>query len=283
MTVVQHKGNQGTNAFNAQRTPSPFIWSDCPIDGLINGTVEGIFFHDDFLTSAFTVPTTEANCGVYKGFSSTGGVMTQASDATAAASAFGAISFGSDGDDEGASLATVPLPFRLSGPNATASARTGKFWFECRVKTSSIADTIADLYIGLADQMTLSATVPITATAGTLADENLCGFHRLGTDGDYFDVKYKADGVTAVTVASDAQVIAADTYVKLGMKYDPADNHYIRFFGNGIEIGSKQIPAAAGTDFPNDVQMGLVVAILNAAAGSPTFTLDWWRAAQLGA
>src|SRR5687768_2373805 len=98
--IVQYRGNQGADVANTGRGPSPFIWSDCPVREILDGTKDGVYFYDDFLTSAFTVPTTEANCGIYKGFSSTGGVMTQASDAL---NAWGAISLGSDGDDEGAS------------------------------------------------------------------------------------------------------------------------------------------------------------------------------------
>lgn len=282
-TVQLKGGTAAYNAMNTERGLSPALWADFPISDIQQGLRPGCFFFDDFLTSAFTVPTSEANCGIYKGFSSTGGVMTQSSDSTAANNAFGAIALGSDGDDEGASIATVPLPFKLTGPQATAAARSGKFVFECRVKVSSIADTISDCFIGLMDQATLTATVPITATAGTLADENLVGFHRLGTDGDYWDVKYKADGQTVVTHHSDAQVIVADTYLKLGMIYDPLTT-VLSFFGNGLSLGTGYtLVATAGNPFPNDVQMGLVAATLNAAAGSPTFTLDWWAAGQLAA
>lgn len=268
--TMQYKGNQGSNTPNTGRGPSPWIWGDCPVQDLISGVREGIHFFDDFLTPAFTTPTTEANWGpFYKAFTSTGGALLPASPEWG-----GILGLLSDGDDEGASVATVGLPFQISRSH-------GKLWFECRVKFSTIADTKFDAFIGFGDQMTLTATVPITATAGAMADENWVGFHRLGTDGDYIDCRYKADGVTAVTSGSDAQVLVADTYVKLGMVYDPDDNYYLRFYGNGIEIANKQIPSAAGTDFPNDVPLGLVMAMLNAAAAGGTFSVDWWRAAQL--
>lgn len=270
--MVQYRGNQGSgNPANTGRGPSPFLWSSCPWEEIVSGKIDGIAFFDDFLTPAFTVPTTEANYGPYKAFTSTGGTILPATPAWG-----GVITLGSDGDDEGASIATVGLPYKINRDN-------GKLWFECRVKVSTIADTTFDAFIGLGDQQTLTAAVPITATAGSLADENLVGFHRLGTDGDYFDFRYKADGQTQVTHHSDAQVLVADTYVKLGMIWDPA-TYLLTAYGNGISLGTGYtVTTTAGNPFPNDVQLGLIAGVTNAAAATSVFTIDWWRIAQLAA
>jgi hypothetical protein len=237
----------------------------------MSGRVDGVAFRDDFLTPAFTTPTTEANWGpYYKAFSSTGGTLLPATPAVG-----GIVTLGSDGDDEGASVATVGLPVKLL-------STAGQFAFEARCKVSSIADTIFDTFIGFGDQMTLTATVPITATAGSMADENWVGFHHLGTDGDQFDTAYKADGHTAVYVGSDAITLLADTYVKVGMSFNPNDG-YLRFYKNGVELADKVLlPAGTGLTFPDDVQLGLVAAALNCAGSiTPIFTIDWWQYAQL--
>lgn len=258
------------------RKPSPAIWSDCPWDQIGNGAKGGVRFFDDFDTIGFTVPTTEGQIGpYYKAFSSTGGTIKAATPVRG-----GVITLGSDGDDEGASIATVSPPFQIV-------AADGKFWMEARVKVDTIAVTKYDAFIGLGELMTLTATVPITATAGAMADKNFVGFLRPGTsttgDGSIIRACYKADSVTAVTVIDTAAALVADTFIKLGMKFDPRDN-YLRFFINNIELGSKKlIPVSGGTDFPSDTLMGPIAAVLNTAAITSVFTIDWWKFAQLDA
>jgi hypothetical protein len=265
---VVYRGNQGSNVPNTGRGASPYVWADLPPDIHIDNNV-GLFFRDDFINPYLTTPTTQGVWPPYKAFTSTGGTLLPATPAWG-----GILTLGSDGDDEGASIMSVGTPFQISLSH-------GKFWFEARVKVDTIADTKYDMFVGMAEAITLSATVPITATAGAMADVNFVGFHRLGTDGDKFDTRYKADGVTAVTVGADAYTLVADTYVKVGMKFDPADG-YLRFYFNGVEAADKKlIPSAAGTDFPNDVLLSPCIAVLNAAAVTSVGTIDWWQYAQL--
>jgi|GEM_PF-1038995 len=257
------------------------IWADIPIHKLQSGEVPGILFEQDFARFPTVPPTTEGAFGEWSGFSSTGGTM------TAGTGQGGELVLASDDDNEGASIRTVATPFLI--------ARTAKlFAFEARIKVDTIADTKNGVFCGLMENTALTAVVPITA-AGALADVNLVGFHRLEGDGDYFDTVYKANGVTQVTVQSDAALIAADTYVKLGMVYRPETDpdiadvnaagvrtYNLTFYKNGIPLSTrKQIPVAAGTDFPNDVGLGFVLAILNATGTTPgNVTIDKLRIAQ---
>lgn len=271
--TMQYAGNQGANVPNLDRRPSPFVWKDCPIQDILSGVVDGVYFFDDFLETYLTVPTTEAVFPPYKAFTSTGGTINPAAGAWG-----GQLALGSDGDDEGASLNTVLPFFQISRSN-------GKFWFECRVNVNTTAVTQYDAFIGLGEKMTLTAAVPITATAGLLADKNLVGWQRPGTsttgDGSIAQGTYKADGVTAVVVQANAGAFVANTFLKLGMIFDPKDN-FLRFYINGIESGNKLIPVAAGTDFPNDVVLGPIMGVTNTSANTSVFTVDWWRGCQLG-
>ncbi len=256
------------------RTRSPAIWHDCPWDRINSGEVDGVTLFDDFLSPYLTVPTSEGVYPPYAGFSSTGGTILPAT-----AERHGIITLGSDGDDEGASIRQVGQPFKIIRGD-------GKLWFEARVKVDTIAVTKYDAFIGLGEKQTLTAAVPITATAGTLADKNLVGFLRPGTattgDGSSLRITYKADGVTAVTVETVAGVFAADTYVKLGFTFDPKD-YKLRFFIDNVErVTTYTVPSAAGTDFPNDVLLGVIAAVTNAAAVTSVFSIDWWRVAQVG-
>lgn len=269
ITLLGPAGDDATRV-----TPSDNIWFDCPWSELVFGTVSGVWFEDHFTSFPKTPPTTEGNFGRYAAFTSSGGTM------TAGTGQGGELVIASDDDNEGASIRTVATPFLIS-------RSTKKFWFEARLKVSSVTDTKYGMFIGLMQDVALTAILPITA-AGAIADTNICGFHRLEGDGVHLDTIYKADGVSQVNVQTDAATIAADTYFKVGMRYDPSDDptgttYLLSFFKNNTLLTTtKQIPSAAGSDFPNDVGLGLVFAVLNAAGTSPgSATLDWWRAAQL--
>lgn len=268
MNSVQYKGSQGAGLLDSGRGPSQSIWSDCPVLEIVNGITEGIILFDDFLSGPRVAAGAEAAYSNYRGFASTGGLVADAGEWG------GVLDLSSDGDDEGASFRTSCSPFQIARGQ-------GKLWMEARVKTTTIADTKHGLFVGLMADNALTATVPLTA-AGAIADVNIVGFHRLEGDGDQFDTVYKADGVTQVSLQTDAVTIVADTWVKLGMVFDPKNNQ-LSFYKNGVKLATTYtMAAAAGTDFPNDVRMGFVIAVLNATASTPgSSRIDWVRVAQL--
>jgi hypothetical protein len=267
--------------------PSGTIWGDCPEQEIKNGEVPGFMIFDDFVQWMKTPATTEGNWaagGGYSQFSDTGGTI--ANDSTTGTG--GEVAIGSDGDNEGCSFRTTATPFRIS-----RSFR--EVWFEARIKSSTIADAKHNIFIGFLEDVALTATVPITAT-GTLADNNLVGFQRpetvrsvAGTGGAIMNTVYKANGVTAVTLQTDAVALVANTYTKVGLKFrrgtdrmNPQTN-ILSFYQDGVRLATAYaMPSAQGTDFPNDVSLGLVFAVLNATAATPgTSTIDWWKAAQV--
>jgi len=271
MNPVQYQGSPGGGLGDTSRGNSSSIWCDCPWSEIQNGTKDGILVYDDFVAGPRVAAGAEAAysgyAGGYRGFADTGGLVQDALEWG------GVLDLGSDGDNEGASFRTASASFQIA-------RNQGKFWFECRVKTNTIADTKHGIIAGLMADNVLSATLPLTAL-GAIADVDIVGFHRLEGDGDFFDCVYKAGGVAQVTVLADAVPIVADTFVKLGMVFDPRTN-ILTFFRNGLKIANYTMATAAGTDFPNDVRLGLVVAVLNATATAPgTTRIDWWRAAQL--
>lgn len=233
----------------------------------------GIWFgeFEDFVNYDATeasIPTTEDPFLNNFVFSSTGGLFTKV-DAEG-----GVRTLGSDGDNEGSTVRSGTYPYKIIRD-------AGELVFEARISTTTVTDTKHGILVGLCEDTAFSATVPIAAD-GTKADINMVGFHRLEGDGDALDTVYKANGVTAVTVQSDAQVIAADTYYKLGMTFNRRRDNRLRFYINGLELTTtKEIPSAAGTDFPNDVRLGWFVAVLNATATTPgSANVDWVRVAQ---
>lgn len=263
--VMQYSGS---SLADTSRGPSPGIWADFPAADIRQGIRDGYEIFDDFLNGPRVAAGAEAVAGLYRGFADTGGLVQDGGEIG------GVLDFSSDGDNEGASLRTSTNPFQISRLH-------GKLWFEARLKTSQVADTKHGIFIGLKEDGAMTAITPITA-AGAIADVNIVGFHRLEGDGDQFDTIYKANGVTQVTVGADAAVVVADQYIKLGFVYNPKD-FTLTFYRNGVKLANVYtVVAAAGTDFPNDVRLGLCMAVLNATASTPGSTkLDWWRCAQL--
>lgn len=277
--TIMQKGNYGSA--QTEDKYSDGIWADCPLSQIQSGELPGVIFEYNFDALPKTPATTEGNFGLFSQFSSTGGTIDAATDGRGWA-------FGADGDDEGASIRGRTTPFLID-------RAAKKLWAEWGVKTSTIADTKHGIFLGLIEDVAFTATVPIAA-AGTLSDNNFVGFHRLEGDGDYFDTVYKANGVTQVTVQADAAVIVADTYLKLGLVYEPADDIFLQdpnrsgglrynlfFYKDGLRLASyKNIPAAQGTDFPNDVRLAPFFAVLNATASTPgTSSIKRMRVAQL--
>lgn len=273
---------------DTSRGPTSSIWGDCPVAEIQEDPGIGMYFFEDFLNVPNGAAGAQALYGNYWMFADTGGSVTEATQA-AGAQLGGIKVLSSDGDNEGASFQTVPKPFEIDRTN-----NGKKFWFEARIQTSTIADTKHNIFVGMIENCTLSATVPITA-AGAIADQNCVGFFRpetartvAGTGGAVMNVVYKANGVAAVTLASDAVTLVAATWVKLGMKFTPSQGQpgvwYLQFHKNGVEIVAAryQVVAAQGTDFPNDVGLGVFMAVLNATGSTPgTSSIDWIGAAQL--
>ena len=253
-----------------RRKFSPALWGNCPWDGIKSGLIDGIAFEDDFEGGPIVSAGAQAAYGRYYGFADTGGSVADAGEQ------FGALTFSSDGDNEGASIALQTACLQIT-------QNAGDLWFEAIFKTTTIADTKHGIFVGLIEAASLSATVPIAAD-GTLADQNLVGFHRLEGDGDKLDTRYKANGVTAVTVQADAVTLVAATYKRVGIRYS-AEDKKLYFYDDGVLLSSsKAIPDATGTDFPADAILRPVFAVLNATGSSPgSSTLDWWGFAQKAA
>lgn len=259
-----------------ERTPSETLWRGFPVEDVQEGVRNGYFRHWEFgeIKASANVNASVAAWGDGLNLYGSDGAVVAVLDEVG-----GGKTFSSDGDNEGVAFQQIALPFQISRSH-------GLSVFECRLKTSTITDTKHGFFWGLGDAMTLSATVPIAA-AGTLADENFVGFHRLEGDGDQLDTVYKAATVTQVTVKADAYTLVADTYVKLGMRFEPKNdrsgNYYLSFWVDGVRLADdKQIPSASGTDFPNHVRMGLLFALLNATASTPGSTsIQWMRGGQL--
>ena len=268
--TVQYRGGSADTI----RGPSPRIWADCPWENLQSGHTDGVTLWDDFVNGGLiTSPTTEAALvGVpYSGFGSAGAAITHGDQAG------GTIVLTEATDNEAVYMKSESHPFQIS-------AGLKKLWFEGRVKVNAITDNQIGFLFGLFDTTAMTVIVPLsTANPPIFATTgNFVGFRGPEEDAGGVDSTYVADGVAEVVVGSLVHQFVADTYVKLGMVFDPLDGNRLSFFVNGVKCAdSKVIPNGTGVDFPADVRLAPIVGQRLGAGSSSLTTIDWWRAAQL--
>jgi hypothetical protein len=276
--VIQYQSSSADTA----RGPSPALWGDCPwleIEAQVAQGRGGYSFFDDFLVGGIS-----GNVGAiaeYQGyniFGSAGSTITY--DDVAG----GAIILTEDTADDSCTITSEQHPFSIT-------ANAGKFWAEARVKVGDIVTTANSFLWGLMDTTPPTDAIPLTAD-GVTADINYVGFMQPEGDTTTYNASYKADGgsITEVEVNGAVGALVADTYVKLGMKFDPSSAmtgtaNQMRFFIDGVPLATdKTIPDNTGTDFPADIRMGPVISMaVGAGTATDTLTMDWWRYAQLEA
>lgn len=274
-TIVQQKG------VNTNRLHSPRIWADCPILEIKAGAKDGRYFFDDFINTP--VLSTTATTGLYACYADTGGTILQS-----ATDVNGALVMTLDGT--AADAATITTGGNSGGflvISDTASAAK-KLWFEARVKVSSITDAACGgFFIGLTEEACGDATADVLAAgAAGMADKDHIGFLRPADDGDGLDIVYTKAGQTDTTVLANAATLVADTYIKVGLVYDPdaPAAKRIKFFLDGVEQTSYVAASAFDGTFPDGEELCLTMGFKDDASGTASLkaTIDWWAACQLG-
>lgn len=283
MNTMRYAGNLGSA--DTTRTPSPNVWKDCPVRDIQEGVRNGVYFYDDFQDFPLIgTQTTQIAHGKYKVFATTGSSITRVSAVNSVEIAGGALSATIDTDNDSASIAQSYPSYLLSGLTTTS----GKLWFECCYAQNSLVTNLAGVFIGLAEveQWTLATGVPFNGGDAITNSASAIGF-RIEEDGlGVIDTVY-SDRATSFTNIGDADsaLTAANTFIKLGMKYDPADKEgkAVRFYANNLELTNSLSNAAlvALTNLDANA-LGLLFATVGDSAGT-TFAnyLKWWRVAQV--
>ena len=261
--VTQYKDPTDTT-----RGPSPIIWADCPWSEIANQEGQGqggYSFWDDFVNvpkRLTNVADTAVQNGPYHQFLSDGSRIIPSAEAG------GAVFL-----DSSASNAAAVM--KLGGGAFNLATASKKLWFEARVKFGTIANDQNGVFLGLYENVDMTATVPLTAT-GTLAPEVAVGFYKFEEDGDGLDLVH-CDGTTATTLKADATTLVADTYYKLGMVFE---SDTITFYKDGTAYSDTL--SVGATEYPDAATVNPVIAIQGEATEATGVTLDWWRVAQLG-
>jgi hypothetical protein len=192
------------------------------------------------------------------------------------------------------------LPGNGSAPFVIpASSSTGKkLWFEARIKKTTITNSYAGVFCGLADETALAANF-IADAGADFADNDLLGFwndethlNDAGTtDGSSIHIVTQKTGAAFDTVLEEAGYFVADTFINLGFKYDPTapTETRIKFYVDGSELSTYIGETSADstcyitdtTNFPGGEEMTPILYISAASANDESVVIDWWRCAQL--
>ena len=256
----------------AGRGPSPLIWNSCPVlDYNLDPTLGYVYFND-FVDGGYVLAAnqtvTHLNQGVCGMTAATGGTtISQLADEPT-----GVVALNSTTDDEDAAISV------LGGVNTAGQVlfTSGKqTWFEARIKSLNITDTKFGIFCGFMEEGLLATTAMIAA-AGSLADKDYFGFHKLEADGDKLDVVFNTESGTAspTTVQADAVTLVADTYKKIGIY---SDGTTITMYADGVALSSTTTIAAV--DFPDGQEMAFYFVAMNAHGDTSESCIDWVRVA----
>lgn len=269
---------------NTDRRPSPAIWDRCPFEKIQSGDVDGIAIFDDFSRLPLQPTlTTQIGFGDYKAFGDTGNTITRVVSINSALVAGGALQMAIDTDNDEVALAHAYPSFLTSG----LTTNSGKLWFEVCYAQSSILTNMAAGFVGLANVagITLSTTVPFND--GDPIDATMYGVgFRIAEDGLGVIDTVVTDGATSFTNigATEGGTLAAFTFRKLGMMYDPTNvTNCITFYADNVPLATT-ISRSTLTGYTNlDVNgLGFLIAHSADSAGT-TFKsfLEWIKICQI--
>lgn len=183
--------------------------------------------------------------------------------------------------DEGHLQMCYGGPMRIDN----GSGNTGAVMFETRLKVSDITNNALYVFAGLGTGP-VAADYLVDDTGALKSDKGFIGFLLKADDGDQMDTVFQAANQTMNTVEANAVKLVANTYVKLGLKYDPNEvaSKKIKFYVDGVEQNTKvsttDIDAAT---FPEGEALTPMILCKSGAAGlADTLKVDWVAAVQYG-
>ena len=229
------------------------IWDDFPFERIRNNEVAG-------------VATEYGSPGL--GSSENGWLLTatNAAEAGAANATGSALSIdGADNDIGAISLANDAL---------TLNTSSGLMCFETRIKVSNLTASKHTLFVGLCDGAPAAANPQ--NTGGTAIDQKSIGFFK--DTGATTSVDAVSFGAAVNDIKAGVTTMTADTFIQLGLKYDPI-TQVVTFFVDGA--AQDDTVAISNANTPNDVNLRAVVSSVSQAAQAQVLTIDWIRVGQI--
>jgi len=256
---------------NTDTWPSPSIWADCPVNSAqeVGDTIHIFenFGHgaSGLLLGGDTPPVFPTVGSATGTTSAVGGILKVATAAVL----------------NGGSMVSTQTQFTKV---STVAADSRKVWFECRLRyNASLADV--GVFVGLSGTI---IETEIIADGGALAavanNSNLIGFFaQTHASAPTFATVTKNGVAATLTVEAIAATPVVDTFIKLGLKYDPSEDpaEKISFYVNGTRrtafVTEAQMQGASFSQ--TAIYGGLLLAKTNAVA-IKTVDVDWVRCAS---
>lgn len=262
---------------------SPAIWQAY---GFIGGNFYDPslhpFFFDDFAGVGVYASATAQ--GAYKTYQDTGVTIRGCAAADNSEGEFGVLEIANnDADNDEGSIELGAGVHGLVRIDPTVGERC-VVAFEARIKRTSVTDDHTAFAFGIGEPAFAAADALVDNTAAMVAaGKDFVGFQTLTASNEEIDTVYMIGGTgTAVQVKDNAATSVADTWMKLGCVYDPFGpaNKKLTFYVDGVALGDSVTDAiiAAGTAFPTDEEMTLVLLTKNGDAGTTAHEvyMDWW-------
>jgi hypothetical protein len=282
----------GSAAGDNTRDPSPKIWNDCPVEDFAEVPGKGVHIFEDF-RNALVGKETASGTDFTSSVGRIDGVIPWYSfaesdklvDLALQADGDGVLMLDLDGTD-------ADVDCIVSGDNVVGSFKTPTigetkgFWFEARVKWSTITDDDAGSFVGLSQPGEAKDAGGVMAAGGlTMQDIDYIGFARLSDDGDDLTIvsNEAASGVAQST--GGLITLVADTYISIGFKVLTLGvSTKIRFYADGVDLGDSVAITidSANANFPSATLMAATLSWIaeSGVANGHNMKIDWVKIAQ---
>lgn len=240
------------------RLLSPRVWQGFPAAEIKTGFKDGIFEFEDFLRFA------EASLNIQEADS--GATFSRVSDEH---SGVVRLTTGATDNNE--------ANFSLDGSGEAGwviiDDGDGDVFFESRIRVSTVTNNQGAIFVGLMEESSVGANLQ-TDDTGALADKDYVGFRTLQADTNGLDAVYRTSGGSGEQVdTNEAQVLVADTWYKVGFRYDDTDKK-LYYYVDGVIVDSAGV-AFDASDFPNGEELLPVFAIKTGEGTTSQLDVDW--------
>ena len=278
MSVISHGAADAVYS----RMPSPKIWADCPVMGMLADPAKGFYLWDDFKNSSVGRALEDTDklqihgdinwWSISEG-DAAGDVAIQSDDE-------GWLMLDQDGtDDDCTSIVSggwdcghIRLPLK---------GERKRFWFETRIKVSTITNTDLAFFVGFLEPGLVAEAVPLGAAPTAPADNDYLGFFVAEADGDDLTIIYNEAGAGTAQSDTGEITLAADTFVRVGFRLD-VDTDTIHVYADGVDQGADAEIDITTANFPSNTNVNMLFGITSGAAGADgdNLKIDWVRFAQ---
>ena len=259
----------GVDQLDTNRRPSDNVWRGAPILEYLVGQKGGFFDFDDFAT--MTAAGTNAALSKYKVVGTNGTAVLLASDDGGVIRCFTNTTANNESYLCYGQAVGAVGQLTINTPN--------EWWFEARVRYQDIVNS--GTFVGFTRPADMASGFIVNgATAMIASSADYFGFSQYQGTPTALNIVYNTAGTETVYKAN-AQVIATNTWYKLGIRFGSQfDSNLVRFYINGKEVANTAGTlgvAANATNFPSAVKVAPIFAAKTSGTTSANLEIDWWR------